>query len=203
MLQKLFDLNGRTVLLIYLFVDVICTGMGMGVPFFNIMFGFVIGWYLVGSFKRKNLELGEILRLTFRWGILTPGFTGLMMLVLWVQLMQVLFKPGYDLIETGIPLILYDPLFSFIGWEIWMILLSPFFQFLTTLFSANVFLIVWENGHREEYLAAYCPPHQETPGEDRAGHVSLSECPNDPIIVHPGDRLPRRLRPSQEAMMPI
>lgn len=148
MLQKLFDLNGRTVLLIYLFVDVICTGMGMGVPFFNIMFGFVVGWYLAHRLMRKSLELGEILRLTFRWGMLTAGFTGLMMLVLWVPLMQVLFQPGYDLIETGIPLILYDPLFSFIGWEILMIFLSPFFQFLTTLFSANVFLIVRENEHR-------------------------------------------------------
>ena len=116
---------------------------------FNILFGFVVGWYLVHRLMRKGLELGEILRLTFRWGMLTAGFTCLMMLVLWVPLMGVLFQPGYDLIETGIPLILYDPLFSFIGWEVLMIALSPFFQFLTTLFSANVALIVQENKRRQ------------------------------------------------------
>ena len=148
MIQKLFALSDRTALLAFLLIDVICTGLGMGVPFFNILFGFVVGWYLVHRLMRKGLELGEILRLTFRWGMLTAGFTCLMMLVLWVPLMGVLFQPGYDLIETGIPLILYDPLFSFIGWEVLMIALSPFFQFLTTLFSANVALIVQENKRR-------------------------------------------------------
>ena len=66
MIHKLFSLNGRIVLLIYLFIGVICTVIGMGVPFFNIMFSFVVGWYMAGRFMRIDLELGEILLLTFR-----------------------------------------------------------------------------------------------------------------------------------------
>lgn len=144
MLEKLFALNDKVVLLIYLFVDVICVGIGMGVPFFSILLGFVVGWYLVGRFTQKGVELREILRLTFRWGMFTAGFTCLMMLVLWAPLLQALFQPDYDFVNIGIPMILFDPKFSFIGWEILMILLSPFFQFLTTLFSANTFLIIQE-----------------------------------------------------------
>ncbi len=54
-----------------------------------------------------------------------------------------LFDPGTDYVNFGIPMILYDPKLSFVGWLILMIVLSPFLQLLTTIFAAYLTLLVW------------------------------------------------------------
>jgi hypothetical protein len=54
-----------------------------------------------------------------------------------------LFDPSADLVETGIPMILYEPKASLIGWLVLMIVLSPFLQFLMALFGAHLALLCW------------------------------------------------------------
>jgi hypothetical protein len=54
-----------------------------------------------------------------------------------------LFDPGADLANFGIPLILYEPRASFIGWLVLMIVISPVLQLLTTLLGSHLALIRW------------------------------------------------------------
>jgi hypothetical protein len=51
-----------------------------------------------------------------------------------------LFEPGRDIANFGIPMILYEPLASFIGWIVLMVLISPLLQVLTTVFGASVYM---------------------------------------------------------------
>jgi hypothetical protein len=75
------------------------------------------------------------------YALLTSAVTLFWMVVIWAPTIRLLFNPGSDIANFGIPMILYEPLASFIGWIVLMILVSPFLQFLTTIFGS--FLAMW------------------------------------------------------------
>jgi hypothetical protein len=127
---------------VYIVVDVICVGMGMGVPIFCIGLGFLVGWYIAARAMRSTSNLGDALGRIFVQAVLTSAVTFVLMAVLWGSVAPMLFDPAADFVNFGIPMILYDPKASFIGWLVLMIFISPFLQLLTTLFSSYLTLLV-------------------------------------------------------------
>jgi len=130
-------------LILYIIVDTLCIGMGMGVPFFCILFGFIVGWLIANAITLTVVDVAQVFQKVLKYSILTSAFTLLGMIILWVPFARYLFDPTMDLANTGIPMILYEPQASFIGWIVLMVLISPFLQLLTTLFGAYLALIVW------------------------------------------------------------
>jgi hypothetical protein len=130
-------------LILYIILDAICIGMGMGVPFFCILLGFGVGWFLVSYTSSRVRDVTRVLREVLRNCLLATGITLLAMLALWVPFTSYLFDPAKDLANSGIPMILYEPLPSFIGWIVLMVLISPFLQLLTSLFTAYLALMRW------------------------------------------------------------
>ena len=142
-MDKIFKLNIKITLLIFAFLDLFCVGMGMGVPFFCILFGFLIGWYTARRLTLYNENLKDILKKVFNYAIITSLFTLVVMAILWGPTIKLLFDTGYDFKNFGIPLILFEPKVSFIGWLVLMIFISPFLQLLTTIFAAYLTLLNW------------------------------------------------------------
>jgi len=140
-MDKIFTIKLKIVFLIFAFLDLICVGMGMGVPIFCILFGFVVGWYIVRRVTLQEDNPKDISKKSFKYAITTSLFTFIVMAILWGPTIKLLFIPGYDFKNFGIPLILYDPKFSFIGWLVLMIFISPFLQLLTTIFGAYLTLL--------------------------------------------------------------
>ena len=139
-MSRALTLNRWVACAIYVLVDVLCVGVGMGVPIFCIALGFPVGWYIAARARRLTPDLGHVLTRVLRQATLTSGVTMSMMLVIWGPASTMLFDPGADLANFGIPMILYEPLLSFIGWLALMIFISPFLQLLTTLFATYLTL---------------------------------------------------------------
>lgn len=122
-------------------IDVLCVGIGMGVPVLNIAFGFPLGWYIarkaVTNADSNRGMLGKVLRDAIVGA--TPTFVA--MSIIWGSLVPWLFNPGTDYANLGIPLILFDPRNSFIGWLVLMIFISPFLQLLATTFASHLTLL--------------------------------------------------------------
>ena len=127
-------------LVVFALLDIFCTGAGMGVPFFNILLGLPVGWYLAQRLAKKISNLRPLMGKLLLWSAITSAFTVLLMLILWTPALLMLFDPAADLANFGIPMILFEPLASFIGWLVLMILISPFLQMLITLFGAHLTL---------------------------------------------------------------
>ena len=140
-MEKLIRLNKRIVVILYILIDIICVGAGMGVPIFCILLGFPLGWYITKrvsiSTEHSHLMYHKILKLS----LLASAFTFLQMIVIWGRTIPMLFDPLSDFQNFGHPFILYDPKISFIGWLILMIFISPFLQLLTTIFASFITLI--------------------------------------------------------------
>jgi hypothetical protein len=115
--------------------------MGMGVPIFNILFGFVVGWYIARAVIARTHQLEDIVPKLLPLAVATAAYTFLVMAILWGRWTVVLFDPSTDYVNLGIPLILFDPKASFIGWQVLMIFISPFLQVLSTLFGSYVTLL--------------------------------------------------------------
>jgi hypothetical protein len=114
--------------------------MGMGVPIFNILFGFLVGWFIMRWITPGEPDTGRALGKALRYAALTSGLTLLEMAILWGRAVAMLFAPVADLANFGIPMILFEPRPSFIGWLVLMILISPFLQFLMTVLGSVVTL---------------------------------------------------------------
>ena len=142
-MDRIFKLNIKITFLIFAFLDLICVGMGMGVPIFCILFGFIVGWYIVRRVTLQEENQKKILKKSLKYAVTTSLFTFVVMAVLWGPTIKLLFNPGYDFKNFGIPLILYDPKISFIGWLVLMIFISPFLQLLSTIFGAYLTLLKW------------------------------------------------------------
>ena len=127
----------------FIVIDIICFGMGMGVPIFCILFGFLVGWYIVRNVTANTPHIREVLRKIFRYAVITSSFTFVLLAVAWGRCITWLFDPNADLANFGIPMILFEPRASFIGWLVLMIAVSPFLQLLTTLFSSHLALLHW------------------------------------------------------------
>ena len=135
--------RGLLALLGYTTADVVCVGMGMGVPVFCILLGLPVGWLIVGHVTAGVSDVGAVLRKVLLFATVTAGVTLAGMAVIWGPCAAMLFDPGADLANFGIPLILYEPRASFIGWLVLMIVISPVLQLLTTLLGSHLALIRW------------------------------------------------------------
>ena len=122
--------------LIFIVLDTIFVGMGMGVPIFRILFGFFVGWFMVKYITATTSSVPQVFRKVLLYALLTSSVTLFWMVVIWGPSIRLLFDPGRDIANFGIPMILYEPLASFIGWIVLMILISPFLQLLTTMFGS-------------------------------------------------------------------
>jgi len=142
-MAKLFALKPRWVLAVFVLLDTLCVGMGMGLPIFCIAFGLVVSWYAVRRLTLARADLATMLERVFFYAVVTSAHTLVVMAALWAPAARMLSDPTADLANSGIPLILYDPRASFIGWLGLMIVISPFLQLLTTLFGAHLTLL-WQ-----------------------------------------------------------
>ena len=131
---------------LFFVLELLSIAMGMGVPFFTILFGFLVGWWiprnLPASTELSPRYLGSLLRAA----LVTSAVSILFLAILWLPSLQWFFDPSRDLSNFGIPMILYTPQASFVGWILLMVLISPFLQFLMTLFG-SVSWIVFFPGH--------------------------------------------------------
>ena len=139
--EKFFHLKPLHALGIFIVLNTLCVGLGMGVPIFNILFGFVVGWYIVRMVTTATEDIREILSKILLYAIVTSIVTFVEMALIWGLCIPMLFDPNANLATFGIPQILYTPKPSFIGWLVLMIVISPFLQLLTTMFGAQVMLL--------------------------------------------------------------
>ncbi len=135
--------RGLLALLGYTTADVVCVGMGMGVPVFCILLGLPVGWLIVGHVAVGATDISAVLRKVLLFATVTACVTLAGMALIWGPCAAMLFDPGADLANFGIPLILYEPRASFIGWLALMIVISPVLQLLTTLLGSHLALIRW------------------------------------------------------------
>src|SRR4030042_3270282 len=131
-LARVLTLNRWVAFAILVFLDVICVGMGMGVPIFCIGLGFPVGWYVAARATRSTCNLGEVLKRTVVQATVASAVTFAMMALIWGNVARMLLDPAADFANFGIPMILYDPKASFVGWLLLMIVISPVLQLLTT-----------------------------------------------------------------------
>ncbi len=143
MMKKLLGLKPLWAFGIFVLLDILCMGMGMGVPIFCILFGFLVGWFAVKYITTTITPIPQVFRRVLLYATLTASVTLLGMVVIWGPTISFLFDPGRDLANTGVPMILYEPMASFIGWLVLMIVISPFLQLLTTLFGSYLALLSW------------------------------------------------------------
>lgn len=128
---------------LYLLLDTLCVGAGMGVPFFAILFGFVAGWFLAGWILARTRAARPVLRRILIGALLAAAVTLVGMAVIWARTAAMLFDPAADLANWGLPMILYEPRASFVGWLVLMIVISPALQALTALCGAHLRLLWW------------------------------------------------------------
>ncbi len=140
-MDTVLRLNTRVAFLVFLIIDLVCVGMGMGVPIFCILLGFPLGWYIAMRVTLTSESVKEVLRRVFVYAIITSAITFVAMAIMWGSFATVLFDPSTNFQNLGIPMILYEPKISFIGWLVLMIFISPFLQLLTTIFASNLTLL--------------------------------------------------------------
>ena len=121
---------------LFLAGEIITVGMGMGLPVITILFGFLVGLFLLGLIKSPAEIIPQYLGSLMKTALITSGLSMMILAVIWLPTLKWLFDPTPDLANFGIPMILYTPRASFIGWIILMVLISPFLQFLMTLFGS-------------------------------------------------------------------
>jgi hypothetical protein len=143
---RIFRFKPLGAFLIFVALDIFCMGIGMGVPFFNIMFGFFVGWYLINWISTDTKDMKDILKRMLIYSCITAGVTFLGMLLIWGWCVKMLYGPEADIANFGIPQILFEPRMSLIGWLLLMIVISPFLQLLTTVFAGHLTLLSFYRG---------------------------------------------------------
>jgi hypothetical protein len=126
---------------LFVILDLLSIGMGMGVPFFTILLGFPAGWLLPQYFGFPAEITKDSLKMLLKAAGITSAVSMLVLGLIWLPSLSWLFEPGRDLAQYGMPLILFEPLASFIGWIAIMVLVSPFLQFLMTILGFVLRLI--------------------------------------------------------------
>jgi len=120
----------------YIVLDILFTALGMGVPFFAILFGLPVGWFgAVRAFcflKDTRLAMKRVLR----YGFLCAGVTLVIQAGIWGWLVPKLFDRVINPGGMGLPLILYDARASLAGWLVLMVFVSPFLQFAMVVLGA-------------------------------------------------------------------
>jgi hypothetical protein len=74
--------NSRSVLALFVFLDTICVGMGMGVPIFCIIFGFLVGWYVVRRLVVAGTGLPQMPHRILFYAMVTSACTSMVMAAL-------------------------------------------------------------------------------------------------------------------------
>ena len=132
-------------IVLFLLLELLSIAMGMGVPFFTILFGFIVGLYIPRiippALELSSQYLGSLLRAA----LVTSAITVVIMAGIWLPTLKWLFDPTLDISNFGIPMILYTPRVSFVGWIILMVLISPFLQFLMTLFGSISWIVFFKD----------------------------------------------------------
>ena len=134
-------LNIKTAVVLYMIIDILCAGAGMGVPIFCILLGFPTGWYIARRVNASTEELYQKYYKIFKFCLFAAIFTFIIMLIVWGCSVLINIDSTSDIQNFGHPYILYDPVTSFIGWLFLMIIISPFLQLLTAIFAAFMTLI--------------------------------------------------------------
>jgi len=147
-MDRVLRLDAKIAFAIFVIVDLVCVGMGMGVPLACILFGFLVGWYIAKRATIATANVRDVLWKVLVQAIITSAFTFVVMSLIWGRTIPMPFDPNADFHNFGHPFILYDPRISFIGWLILMILISPFLQLLTTIFGSYLTLLLWLRGNR-------------------------------------------------------
>jgi len=142
-MDRILRLNTRIAFAIFVIVDLVCIGMGMGVPLACILFGFFVGWYIAKRATIATESAKDILWQVLIQAIITSAFTFVVMSAIWGRTIPMIFNPSADFQNFGHPFILYDPKLSFIGWLVLMMAISPFLQLLTTIFGSYLTLLHW------------------------------------------------------------
>ena len=140
-LKKIFTLRYWILIIFSVIIFVILSGIGMGVPIMNILFGFFVGWYSTRRAQTLYNEEKKRFSKIFIYSLFCAGITLIIMLAIWGSTIPMLFDPTADLANFGHPMILFDPRASFIGWLILMIIISPILQLMTSIFSAFITLM--------------------------------------------------------------
>jgi uncharacterized protein YacL len=143
-MEKLIKLNAKVVIILFILIDIICVGAGMGVPIFCILLGFPLGWYITKRVSASTEQLYQKYYKIFKFSLFAAIFTIIIMLFVWGSAILMHIHSSSDIQNFGHPYILYDPITSFIGWLILMIIISPFLQLMVTIFSAFITLIRFE-----------------------------------------------------------
>ena len=141
MIDRILLLKTTRAFYLYIFLDVVCVGMGMGVPFFCILFGFPVGWYIAQRMLKSDMIIYTAMKKALLYAVITSGVTFIIMAGIWGWCIKMLFDPEANLANFGLPMILYEPTASFIGWLVLMIFISPCLQLLTTVFGAYLTII--------------------------------------------------------------
>lgn len=142
-MRRIFSLKLGWALAIFGLADIVCMGLGMGVPIFCILFGLPAGWYIARRIALGPFDARQALSKILLGAAITSAFTFAGMALLWGHLVTMLFDPTADLASFGVPMILFEPQASLIGWLALMIVISPFLQFLMTLFGSHLTLLWW------------------------------------------------------------
>lgn len=124
--------------MLFVLLDVVSIGIGMGVPVFTILLGLSVGWFAA---RRQQAPTPEAMRQCLRVALGTSAVSFVVLAVLWLPWVPMAWGTEAELVETGIPMILYEPRASFIGWITLMVVISPALQVLTTLSSSFVVLM--------------------------------------------------------------
>lgn len=130
---------------IFLFLEVLSVGMGMGVPFFTILYGYFVGLFIPRTTLSDSDLTPHYLALLLRAALIPSIITFVIMALIWLPALKWLFDSSLDISNFGIPMILYSPRASFIGWIILMVLISPFLQFLMTIFGSISWIVFFDD----------------------------------------------------------
>jgi len=142
-MDRILRLNTKAAFAVFVIVDLVCIGIGMGVPLACILFGFLVGWYIAKRATITTTNVKDVLWRVLVQALITSAFTFVVMSVIWGSTIPMLFDPRADFQNFGHPFILYDPKLSFIGWLVLMMAISPFLQLLTTIFGSYLTLLQW------------------------------------------------------------
>ena len=95
-MRKAFSLKIGWALAILAFLDLVCMGLGMGVPIFCILFGLPVGWYIARRITTCPFDARRMLSKTLQGAALTSAFTFVGMALLWGRCIVMLFDPTAD-----------------------------------------------------------------------------------------------------------
>ena len=140
-MKKIFTLHYWLLILLSVIIFTVLSGIGMGVPILNILFGFLVGWYSTRRAQALYRERKKGFSKIFIYSLFCAGITLIIMLAIWGTTFPMLFDPAADFVNFGHPMILFDPRIGFIGWLVLMIIISPLLQLMASIFSAFITLM--------------------------------------------------------------